>query len=408
VTLGWRDRRAWIMAGLGFASGLPLMLTITTLRQYLVEMGTQVATIGLTANIGLAYTLKFLWSPVLDHAAAPFGFARFGRRRGWMLAMQPLLVLAILALAASGSATQAIAAAAAIALASATQDIAIDAWRIESFDPDEQGLATAIYVWGYRIAMLVASGGVLGLAGQIGWAAALATMAALAALAPLATLLATEPLRAARKPLDGGVWQRARAAVLEPLREFLARPGGALVLGFVLLFNLGENIAGIMLTPLYRFLGFSRDIVAGTSVFSLAGTLAGIAAGGWVVARVGLRRALVAAGFAQTLAMAMYVVLAGSPGAVDLLYATVLLEAFVQGVATAAFLAYLSSLCASAFTATQYALLTSLAVVAAHTLGGFSGYVAGAVGFQNFYALAMLSAFPAMAIMLVILRRFPA
>jgi MFS transporter, PAT family, beta-lactamase induction signal transducer AmpG len=396
------------MAGLGFASGLPIMLTITTLRQYLVELGTPVAVIGLTANIGLAYTFKFLWSPLLDHAAPPFGLARFGRRRGWMLATQPVLVLAIIALSVSASAWQAMAAGAAIALASATQDIAVDAWRIESFEPDDQGMATAIYVWGYRIAMLIASGGVLGMAGRIGWTAALGGMALLAACAPLVALAAREPaLPPHRHVVSGGLLERARAAVVEPLQEFLARPGGALVLVFVLLFNLGESTAGIMLTPLYRYLGFSRDIVAGTSLFSLGGTLAGIALGGVVVAKIGLRKALVATGFAQTFAMSFYVWLAGHPGRVDILYATVLTEALVQGVATASFLAYLSSLCAAEFTATQYALLTSLAVVAAHTLGGFSGYAVDALGFQGFYTLAMGAAFPAMAVMLILLRRFP-
>lgn len=403
----WRDRRAWIMAALGFASGLPLMLTLTTLRQWLVERGTAVEVIGLTANIGLAYTFKFLWSPMLDHVKAPLGLHRLGRRRGWMLAMQPLLVAAIVAMALSGSAMQAIAAAGFIALFSATQDIAIDAWRIETFSRDQQGLATAIYVWGYRLAMLVASGGVLAMAGRIGWRPALLVIAVLAAASIVVTLLSTEPVlpeQAVRA--EGGVLARARAAILDPLREFLGRPGGLLILAFVMLFNLGEAMAGVMLTPLYRYLGFSRDIVAGTSIFSLVGTLAGIAAGGWVVARIGLSRALIATGFAQTAAMGMYVILAGHPGAVDLLYATVLLEAFVQGVATASFLAYLSGLCAVRFTATQYALLTSLAVVGSHVIGGFSGYLAQSVGWQHFYALAMLCALPAMILMLMIIRRF--
>ena len=396
------------MAALGFASGLPLMLTLTTLRQWLVEQGAAVAIIGLTANIGLAYTFKFLWSPMLDHVPAPFGLHRLGRRRGWMLATQPLLVAAIVAMALSTSPLQAIAAAGFIALFSATLDIAIDAWRIETFGRDEQGLATAIYVWGYRIAMLVASGGVLAMAGVIGWRGALLLIAVLAACCMLATLVASEPrLPPQTTPQAKRLAARARAAILDPLREFVARPGGLIVLAFVMLFNLGEAMAGVMLTPLYRFLGFSRDIVAGTSVFSLVGTLLGIAAGGWVVARIGLSRALVATGFAQTAAMGLYVVLAGRPGDINFLYATVAVEAFVQGVATASFLAYLSGLCAARFTATQYALLTSLAVVGSHTLGGFSGYLAAQVGFPAFYGLAMLCALPAMALMLLILRRFP-
>jgi PAT family beta-lactamase induction signal transducer AmpG len=404
----WRDRRAWIMAALGFASGLPLMLTLTTLRQWLVERGTPVAVIGLTANIGLAYTFKFLWSPMLDHVKAPFGLHRFGRRRGWMLAMQPFVALSIVAMALSQSPLQSIAAAGFIALFSATLDIAIDAWRIETFSRAQQGLATAIYVWGYRMAMLVASGGVLTMAGQVGWQASLLGIAALALALMLATLSADEPtLPDQIAPPTGSILSRARTALLSPLQEFLARPGGLLVLAFVMLFNLGEAMAGVMLTPLYRSLGFSRDIVAGTSLFSLAGTLAGIAAGGWVVAKIGLSRALITTGLAQTVAMGMYLVLAGSPGDVNLLYATVLLEAFVQGVATASFLAYLSGLCAVTFTATQYALLTSLAVVGSHTIGGFSGYLAASVGFQGFYALAMLCALPAMILMIFIIKIFP-
>eukprot|EP01037_Dinobryon_pediforme_P011981 gene11981-12070_t len=384
------------------------MLTLTTLRQWLVERGTPVEIIGLTANIGLAYTFKFLWSPVLDHVPAPFGLHRFGRRRGWMLATQPFLALSIAALALSATPMEAIAAAGVIAFFSATQDIAVDAWRIETFSRDQQGLATAIYVWGYRIAMLIASGGVLTMAGRIGWQAALLLIALLAAICMLATIAATEPeLPAQTTQSPGGLLARARAAVFDPLREFLSRPGGILILAFVMLFNLGEAMAGVMLTPLYRSLGFSRDIVAGTSIFSLAGTLAGIAAGGVVVAKIGLSRALIVTGFAQTAAMGLYVELAGHPGDVNLLYFTIAFEALVQGIATASFLAYLSGLCAARFTATQYALLTSLAVVGSHTIGGFSGYLAGAVGFQNFYLLAMLCALPAMALMLLILRRFP-
>jgi PAT family beta-lactamase induction signal transducer AmpG len=205
----WRDRRAYLMAALGFASGLPLMLTLTTLRQWLVERGTPVGIIGLTANIGLAYTFKFLWSPVLDHVPAPFGLHRFGRRRGWLLATQPFLVLSIAALALSDTPIQAIAAAGVIAFFSATQDIAIDAWRIETFSRDQQGLATAIYVWGYRIAMLVASGGVLAMAGQIGWQPALLIIALLAALCILATTAADEPRTTGRQATRRGTAQTA-------------------------------------------------------------------------------------------------------------------------------------------------------------------------------------------------------
>lgn len=401
----WRDRRAWSMAALGFVSGLPLMLTLSTLRQWLVERGTALEVIGLTANISLAYTLKFLWAPMLDGVPAPFGLHRFGRRRGWMLLVQPLLAASILGMALTEAALPTILAAGLIALFSATQDIAIDAWRIETFAEDEQGLATAIYVWGYRMAMLVAGGGVIALAGQIGWQAALMGVGLLAAASMLVTWTAREPALSVAPPVMAGLWGRARAAILDPLVEFWRRPSGGLVLAFVMLFNLGEAMAGVMLTPLYRALDFSRAVVAATSLFSLAGSLSGIALGGFVVARIGLRRALVITGFAQMIAMGLYVVLAMRPGDTMFLYVVVSAEALVQGVATASFLAYLSRLCARRHSATQYALLTSLAAVGSHTIGGFSGFVAQLVGWPVFYGLAMLCALPAMALMLVILRR---
>ena len=404
----WRDRRAWIMAALGFASGLPLMLTLTTLRQWLVERGTPIAVIGLTANIGLAYTFKFLWSPMLDHVAAPLGLHRFGRRRGWMLTVQPLLVAAIAALALSQSAGQAIAAAGFIALFSATQDIAIDAWRIETFPQRLQGAAMAGYVWGYRVAMLISGAGAIAAAGWLGWRGSFLALAALLACAIPVTLAAAEPVAGPRPHAGPGLIARARAAVLEPLREFLGRSGSVAILAYVSLFNLGEARAGVMLAPFYRSLGFDRAAVAAaTGVPALVCTMAGIAAGGWLVARIGLARALISTGLTQMGAMAMYVWLAHSHGDHTVLFATVMTEAFVQALATASFVTYLSGLCSTAFTATQYALLTSLAALASHTIGGFSGFVAEAVGWPVFYVLAMGCAVPGMLVMLYILRRFP-
>ena len=195
---------------------------------------------------------------------------------------------------------------------------------------------------------------------------------------------------------------------MAPLREFLARPGAWLILLYVALFNLGEAMAGVMLAPFYRYLGFDRAAVAAaTGIPALACTMTGIAVGGWVVARIGLARALISTGFAQMAAMAMYVWLAYSHGQHAVLYATVMVEAFVQALATASFIAYLSGLCAAAFTATQYALLTSLAALATHTLGGLSGFVAQATGWPEFYMLAMACSLPGMATMLLILHRFP-
>ncbi|HVY16682.1 MAG TPA: MFS transporter [Rhodopila sp.] len=396
------DRRLAVMAAYGFFSGLPLPLSGFTLRLWLSDSGAGLSVIGLTAWIGLAYSLKFLWSPLLDRPP-PLGLLRArGRRRGWLLLVQPLLGGAVLALALSQPShgpLAAFAAAAGVAILSATQDIAIDAWRIETFAPTEQGLALAVYVWGYRVALLGSTSGVIAAAAVIGWHVALSGAAALAACGLLVTLLAPDP---------GGSVVRAgglRHAVIDPIQGFFDRPSAWLVLAFVALFKLGEAMAGIMTAPFYRAGGFNAEAISATGPFSLAATLAGITLGGTLVARIGVGRALLATGWAQTAAMAMYVVLSLTPGNHGVLYATVSTEAFAQGLADAAFLTFLSALCEREFAATQYALLSSVPQLAIHTIGGVSGVMALALGWTWFYVACMAGALPGMALMLALLRR---
>ncbi len=397
------------MLAFGFGSGLPLLLSGFTLRQWLTEQGVPLGVIGLVSWIGLPYTLKFLWGPVLDQVPPPGPLRRLGRRRGWMLAAQGPLVLAIAALACSDAGATpraAIAAAACIAFFSATQDIGIDAWRIESFPLDRQGLANAVYVWGYRLGMLAARSGVLLAVPWLGWRGALLATAGLAAAGMFVTLAAPEPEREPEAALTGPVMARLARAAVGSLRDLLARRGAAPILAYVALFNLGEAMAGIMLPSLYHALGFSRAVVAALGPFILGGTMAGIGAGGALVARLGVARGLIATGFFQMAAMAMYVWLAMAPADRSLLFATTTIEAFAQGCATAAFLAYLSGLCSSAHTATQFAVLTSVAPLASNTVGGVSGYLAAAVGWPAFYTLAMLASLPGMLLMLFILGRY--
>lgn len=405
------DRRLGVMGAYGFLAGLPLPLSGFTFRLWLSEGGVSLAVIGLTANIGLAYLLKFLWAPVLDQARPPFGLARFGRRRGWLLAIQPVLALSAVLLALSQPGVTpllAVAAAALVAFLSASQDIVVDAWRIETFPERLQGAALAAYVWGYRAAMLVSGAGAIKGADILGWPGALLAVAALIALGPLLTLIAAEPATSGPRIVLGGLAARLRTAVLEPLAEFWARPGAATILAFIALFKLGEALAGVMTAPFYRSLGFDRAAIAlANAPFSLIASIAGIALGGWLVARLGVGRALLWTGSVQTVAMAMYVGLAYAPGRVSMLIATVVAEAFAEGMADAAFLTYLSGLCAVAFTATQYALLSSLAAIALRTVGGLSGFLAEALGWKLFYLSAMFAALPAMAIMLRLLRRYP-
>ena len=405
-----RDRRLWLMGCYGFFSGLPLPLSGFTFRLWLSEGGVSLALIGLTANVGLAYSLKFLWAPVLDQVRAPWPFGRLGRRRGWLAIIQPLLAVSAVLLALSDpvrAPASAIAAAGLVAFLSASQDIVIDAWRIETFAPRAQGAAMAAYVWGYRLALLVSGAGVIKAADSVGWHGALLGVAVLLAISPLVTLMAPEPLVAVRR-IAASFTARLTRAVVDPLREILTRPGALTILGFVALFKLGEAMAGVMTAPFYTSLGFDRaSIAVANGPFSLAATFAGTAIGGWLVARLGVGRALLCTGWVQTAAMGMYLLLASSAGERHILFATVVTEAFAEGMADAAFITFLSGLCSPSFAATQYALLSSLAAIALRTVGGFSGFLAQATGWTLFYGLTMFAALPAMLLMLRLLRHYP-
>ena len=291
------------MAAFGFMAGLPLPLSGFTFRLWLSEGGVSLAMIGLTANIGLAYSLKFLWAPVLDQARPPGPLRWLGQRRGWLMTIQPLLALSALMLALSdpsAAPAAAIAAAALVAFLSASQDIAVDAWRIEVFPPKLQGAAMAVYVWGYRAALLISGAGAIKAADLVGWHAALLGVALLLALSPLVTLLAREPDVARDTPVETRserLVTRVRHAVVDPLREFLTRPGAITILAFVALFKLDEAMAGVMTAPFYRSLGFDKNAIAVANFLpSLAAVLAGTAIGGWLVARLGVGRALLLTG----------------------------------------------------------------------------------------------------------------
>jgi MFS transporter, PAT family, beta-lactamase induction signal transducer AmpG len=391
------------MGAYGFVSGLPLPLSGFTFRLWLSDSGAGLAVVGLTAWIGLAYSLKFLWAPLLDRTPPLRALRGFGRRRGWLLLVQPALGLAAVMLALSDPAAAPMAAfavAACVAVLSATQDIAIDAWRIEIFPERRQGVALAAYVWGYRVAMLVSMSGVIAASGTVGWHRALLGVAVLIAAGTLVTLAADR-----EDPTEAVPGRGLRHAVIDPVRSFLVRPSSLLVLAFVALFKLGEAMAGLMTAPFYRSLQFDKAAIAGTGLFSLGATLAGITLGGWLVARIGVGRALLWTGWAQTMAMAMYVLLSVSPGQHMVLYATVAAEAFAQGMADAAFLTFLSALCTREFAATQYALLSSVPMLAIHTIGAVSGVMADHLGWTLFYTVCMAGALPGMALMMALLRR---
>ena len=368
------------------------------------------AVIGITANIGLTYSLKFLWAPLLDQAPPSGLLRRLGRRRGWLAAIQPALVLAavLLGLSEPGVAPAAsLAAAALVALLSASQDIVIDAWRIEVYAPRRQGAALAMYVWGYRIALLLATTGAIAAANVIGWHLALLGVAALIGAGLVVTLLAPEPQAPPPRPAASGVIGRLRQALVEPLAEFLTRQGAWTIIAFVALFKLGEAMAGIMTAPFYRALGFDRPTIAGTGFFSLGGTLAGITLGGWLVARIGVGRALLWTGWTQT---GLWPCTSCSPfrlARFTCSTARLPLRPSRRGWPMPRSSRSCPGSVARQFAATHYALLSSLAAIAVHTLGGLSGLLAAAAGWKLFYALCMLAALPSMGLMMHLLRRYP-
>ena len=397
------SRLLWLMGAFGFLSGLPLSLTAFTLQLWFTTYGISVHAIGLTSWIGLSYTLKFLWSGFFDRQP-PRALRPLGRRRGWLLCVQPLLACACGGMALSDPGHNALAtvlAALLLAFFSASQDILIDAWRIETFPEKLQGAALASYIWGYRGAMLTSTSGALWLSGAYGWRAALLAMTALLAIGPVITLLAPGPANEAVPPVTTG-WQAAlETAFLAPLRDFLERRGALSVLAFVLLFRLGKVFADGSAASFYRYgLGFSQAAIGNANLYGWAGTLAGAAAGGWLVLRLGTLPALLLSGLVQALSLGLYLALLVTGPSESMLTVKLVGENFAGAAADMAFLTYVSALCSAEYTATQYAMLSSLAAVAFHTFGGLSGYAAEALGFRLFYMLSVLASLPALALLL--------
>ncbi len=397
-----------LMGGFGFVSGLPLYLTFFTLQQWLSESHVSLRTVGSAALIGLPYLLKFLWAPLLDRTL-PGPLGRLGRRRGWMLPVQLLLSLTIVAMSRCAP-TRALlplfGAACLLAFLSASQDILIDAWRIEAFAPRLQAAALGAYSWGYRIAMLCSGAGAISLAAHLGWHRSLLVMAGLSLAGPALALLAREPAQPAQHGAGRGWRDALRTRVVEPFRDLLGRPDSGIVIVFVLVANLGTQLADTMAYPLYHALGFAPTAVAqANGVPSLCAALAGAAASGLLVARIGLGRALIASACVQMASILLYLALVRAGPVFPLLLAKVTLEGFAEVLAATTFATYLSRLCSLDYTATQFALLSSLAPVAWRTLGGGTGFLAQAMGWTGFFLLTVAACLPGILVMLVLLRR---
>jgi MFS transporter, PAT family, beta-lactamase induction signal transducer AmpG len=398
-----------LLLPLGFSSGLPLLLTFSTLSAWLAAEHVSRSAIGAFALVGLPYALKFLWAPIIDRAPPPLAL---GRRRGWGVAIQLALIVAVIALGRCDP-RQDLRATALLALLvaflSASQDVVIDAWRVEILTPEQQGPGAGMIQSGYRIGMLVAGAGALLIAQHSGWFIAYATMAALLMIGLVTFLIAPEPPppRAPRSAESG--WRAMRGwfatAVAGPLLDFTRHRRWAGILVFVLTYKLGEALAGIMAMPLYISLNYSLAEIAAISKFAgFFATIVGALVGGWLTARWGIFRALLICGLLQSAGNLFYVLQAVGGHRLDYLALCVTAENVTGAMAGAAFVAYLSELCSPAFTATQYALLSSLAVVGRTGIGSTAGVLADHLGWTRFFLLSTVATLPALLLLALIAR----
>jgi PAT family beta-lactamase induction signal transducer AmpG len=382
------QRPVLVMLLLGFSSGLPFLLTAGTFGYWLRDSGTSLKAIGFLSWVGFAYSFKFLWSPVIDRVDAPLLGRRFGRRRGWMLIAQGTVAAGLVAMAlttpAAGLATIG-AAALVVAFASSTQDIVIDAWRIEAAATSEElGLLSSAYQLGYRVAVLVSDAAILILANHFGWPLSYGVMALLMGVGVAATLMAKEPARAEaalEAKTDAAPLWTPRGfldAVIGPFVAFFRTYGATalLMLLFISLYRLPEFVMGPMATPFYHDLGLSKDVVGAVrGSFGLVASFAGIAAGGIAVARLGAFKGLILGGVLQALAIASFALPAVYGGDPRLFAAVMSADNFGVSVAGVALVTYMSSLTTLGYTASQYALLSSSYAMIGKFLKGFSGAV---------------------------------
>ena len=415
------DRRVIAILFLGFASGLPLLLVFSTLSFWLKVEGVSLAAIGAFSLVRTPYTFKFLWAPLIDRLNVPILSARLGRRRAWTIVTQVALMGAIFALAGTSPAEAPIWTAVfaiVVAFTSASQDIVIDAYRIELLEEDEQGAGAGVIVFGYRMGMLTAGAGALWLNTIMSWPQVYMVMGCLVVVGMITILLSPEPnppenWEADAGPAAGRPWSERVGhflyeAVWAPFRDFMTRANWPLILLFIMFFKLGDAYLGVMANPFYVEMGFTNAEIASVSkVFGIGATLVGGLLGGLMVMRWGIIKTLLITGVLQMLSNLVFVAQALAGHDVGMLVVTIASENVAGGMATAAFVAYLSSLCNTAYTATQYALLTSFMAFARDVLSATSGALAEAVGWVGFFVATTGLALPGLLLLLWMIRLMP-
>lgn len=406
------DPRIALMLALGFACGLPILLVFSTLSAWLATAGIQRTSIGLLSYVSFAYSVKFLWAPVIDRFDLPV-LARFlGRRRAWMVLAQVGVAAGLLGMS-RGDPTASlgfiVVCALITAFASATQDIVVDSWRIDAAPTERQGVMLGAYQLGYAIARAVAGAGALYIAQGAGWELAYGSMAALMLVGLVAALLAP---RQDPAPVEAGprsVATTLRIAVVEPFSDLVRRKGVRLlpILALIMLYRLPDIISGVMAQPFYIEQGFTLTEIANvTKIYGVVVGVLGALAGGFAVMRLGLQASLLFGGIAAAASNLMFSWLALAGHDTTLFVLSISIDNFAGSFAGTALIAYMSSLASSGFVATQYALLSSLYALPGKFVGGFSGYMVDAMGYPAFFAASAGIGIPValLCLLLIVLR----
>jgi PAT family beta-lactamase induction signal transducer AmpG len=414
ISIYWEKRLIFVFL-MGFASGLPFLLSGATLSIWLTEAGVSLTAIGLFALVGTPYNVKYLWAPFIDRVPLPIISKMLGRRRAWMVVIQIGLTVSIVTLGLSkpqSSPELTAVFALAVAFFSASQDIVIDAYRIEILDDDQQGAGAAMTQAGYRFGLLASGAGALYLASSIDWSFVYAIMAGLVIVGFIAALFAPVPkadslVSEKIQPTDS--W--FRSSVVAPFAEFFKRNNpqtAVIILAFILLYKFGDAFAGVMANPFYVRIGFSKIEIANVSkFFGVFATLLGVFAGGLMVKRFGILRSLLYCGILQMFSNLMFAAQAAIGPNVGFLVLTIGIENLSGGMGSAAFVAYLSVLCNTAYTGTQFALFTSFMAFGRTWLSAMSGWIADHTDWVTFFVISTFVALPGLLMLLGMMKRLP-
>ena len=403
------DRTLALMLALSYGAGLPFLLVFSTQSARLTEAGVPIQSIGLISWVALCYSLKFLWSPLVDRIDLPVLARALGRRRAWLVAAQLGVVAGLLGLAFGDPARSLawiIASSAFTAFAGATQDIVVDGWRIDASPIERQGIMAATYQLGYRLALLTAGAGAFYLAQFFGWRSAYVTMAALMTVGMAAALASPRLPDRIRSP--EGRRRALRTSFVEPVADLVTRYGFWLIaiLSLVALYRLPDFLTGVMANPLYIILGFQKvEIATITKLWGIWIGIGGAFAGGIAIARLGLMPSLLIGGVAASASHLTLALLAASGKRMDLLALSVSVESFAGSFAGTALIAYMSSLVSPALAASQYALLSSLYALPGKIIGGLSGYAVASYGFATFFAATSTIGLPVAVLCLLVWAR---